>query len=337
LTNAGVTSDGSNLTSTVGWNGTTASYSSNLTVAGDLNVTGEINVNTNMFTVDPSNGNVGTGDIVAGSIEVGGDLSLNGDFITFDNTNININSGDFTLDAATKSVVMAGDLRVDGTTFASVNLEMSGDMTIDGSSALNGGITVDTNKFTVEPIYGTTFINTDQIILDGNAGSISCTSDLNVGNNLNLNGDLLVGTDMVIIDSIIGGIECASLSSSNSINALGDLTVTGSTIHNGQVGSGSMVHTSLHSGSYEVALNKRYHGFTTNGTGDIFASLADGIPGQVISIHLLTRVSNNVVITPANFYGGTTITLNSTGDLVSLLFNGTDWVATGAVGDPVVV
>ena len=62
----------------------------------------------------------------------------------------------------------------------------------------------------------------------------------------------------------------------------------------------------------------------TAATGAI--SLADGSDGQVkMIINTSTSDTNNVVVTPTNLRGGTTITLNAEGETVTLLFKNAKW------------
>ena len=55
-------------------------------------------------------------------------------------------------------------------------------------------------------------------------------------------------------------------------------------------------------------------------------ALADGADGQVKTIiNVSTSGTNNVVITPANLRGYTTITLNAPGETVTCLFKNSNW------------
>ena len=55
-------------------------------------------------------------------------------------------------------------------------------------------------------------------------------------------------------------------------------------------------------------------------------SLADGVEGQLkIIIHKTRAGSNDLVITPANFGAGSTLTSNSAARAVQLLFDGANW------------
>ena len=62
----------------------------------------------------------------------------------------------------------------------------------------------------------------------------------------------------------------------------------------------------------------------TSATGTV--TLADGSDGQIKTIiNVSTSGTNNVVITPANLRGYTTVTLNAEGETVTLLFKGSQW------------
>ena len=55
-------------------------------------------------------------------------------------------------------------------------------------------------------------------------------------------------------------------------------------------------------------------------------ALADGADGQIKTIiDTSTSGTNNIVITPANLRGYTTITLNAPGETVTLLFKNSNW------------
>ena len=54
--------------------------------------------------------------------------------------------------------------------------------------------------------------------------------------------------------------------------------------------------------------------------------MADGADGQVKTIiNVSTSGTNNIVITPSNLRGGTTITLNAPGETVTCLFKNSNW------------
>ena len=73
----------------------------------------------------------------------------------------------------------------------------------------------------------------------------------------------------------------------------------------------------------------------TSAVGNL--SLADGAEGQIKTfINVSTSGTNNVVITPTNLRGGTTITLNAEGETVTCLFKNAKWNIIASHGDPVI-
>ena len=62
-------------------------------------------------------------------------------------------------------------------------------------------------------------------------------------------------------------------------------------------------------------------------------TLADGANGQVKTIiNVSTSGSNDIVITPSNLRGGTTITLNAPGETVTLMFKNSNWNVISGFG-----
>ena len=69
----------------------------------------------------------------------------------------------------------------------------------------------------------------------------------------------------------------------------------------------------------------------TSAVGNL--SLADGAEGQIKTfINVSTSGTNNVVITPTNLRGGTTITLNAPGESVMCIFKNSNWNVIGGNG-----
>ena len=63
------------------------------------------------------------------------------------------------------------------------------------------------------------------------------------------------------------------------------------------------------------------------------AAMADGSDGQIKTIiNVSTGGTNNIVITPANLRGYTTITLNAPGETVTLIFKNSNWNIMGGHG-----
>ena len=66
--------------------------------------------------------------------------------------------------------------------------------------------------------------------------------------------------------------------------------------------------------------------FVTTATNSTHVSLANGITGQVkIIVHKTRSNSEDLVITPANFAAGATLTSDAASRSVTLLFDGTNW------------
>lgn len=66
--------------------------------------------------------------------------------------------------------------------------------------------------------------------------------------------------------------------------------------------------------------------FVSTDTSKTHVSLADGVIGQVkIIVHKARANSADLVITPANFGAGSTLTSNLHARSVSLIFDGTNW------------
>lgn len=79
------------------------------------------------------------------------------------------------------------------------------------------------------------------------------------------------------------------------------------------------------SGAVAIPITASYQGYTTNDTAAIAATLADGSAGQEMWIKLETKDTNNMVLTPANFNNGATLTFDATGEIAHLKFVGTGW------------
>lgn len=63
---------------------------------------------------------------------------------------------------------------------------------------------------------------------------------------------------------------------------------------------------------------------TTTGAGST-ATLPDGTQGALKVITLAVDGGGNLVVTPANLADGTTLTFDTAGDLIVLVFVGTSW------------
>ena len=66
--------------------------------------------------------------------------------------------------------------------------------------------------------------------------------------------------------------------------------------------------------------------------GSAAMSLADGTDGQIKTIIATGTGAANIVVTPTNLRGGSTITLNSEGETVQCLFKNSKWNVIGGHG-----
>jgi hypothetical protein len=87
-------------------------------------------------------------------------------------------------------------------------------------------------------------------------------------------------------------------------------------------------------GSTNTAVNVTTAITEINATSATHAgALADGADGQIkIILNTSTSGTNNVVITPSNLRGYTTITLNAPGESVICLFKNSNWNVIGGNG-----
>ncbi len=66
--------------------------------------------------------------------------------------------------------------------------------------------------------------------------------------------------------------------------------------------------------------------FITNATAALTLALTDGThQGQLTFIKLKTKVTNNLVVTPANLGDGATLTFDATGEVCLLMWMGSNW------------
>lgn len=143
--------------------------------------------------------------------------------------------------------------------------------------------------------------------------------------------DIALNTDKFTVDATNGNTLIAgtceitgALTQTGAASLASTLAVTGNSTHSAaMIMSGAEVAAT--SGAVVVPITNVYSGYTTNSTAAIAASLADGAVGQIKIVKLTTKDTNNMVLTPANLTGGTTITFDATGEVAILMFIGTAW------------
>ena len=143
----------------------TADASGNIAIGGTLAITsalsanGGITCNTGKFNLAYDTGNTAIGGTLAvtGTLDVTGDTSVT----TFDSTgatSLATTSGAVNIASAGAMTTVKGTLNVDEAVTLDSTLAVTGATTLTGALSANGGITCDTNKFTVADTTGNTTV-----------------------------------------------------------------------------------------------------------------------------------------------------------------------------------
>ena len=271
------------------------------TMSGTLAVTGNVAVNTDKFTVTADSGNT----LVAGTLAVTGAPTFTGAATCSDTLTVD---GASTLTGA----VGCG---------ASVTLGAGAD--IIGSATSD--ITINTDKFTVAGATGNTVIAGTTTITGAltQTGAVGCAASITLGAGADIIGsstsDITINTDKFTVAGATGNTVVA-----------GTLTQTGASGFAGiatfaEAVSLGATNNAADNGAVALDITEAYTGFTTNGTGALAATLADGTIGQVKILKMVLKDVNDAVVTPANFADGTTITFSATGQMAIMVFAGTTW------------
>jgi len=127
------------------------------------------------------------------------------------------------------------------------------------------------------------------------------------------------GTDLVLGDRLLVG---GNSDLKGKLDVAGEATLTSATI---TALSNETVEGGASDGATALSVNTMVS-FVSTDTSKTHVSLADGVIGQVkIIVHKARANSANLVITPANFGAGSTLTSNLPARSVSLIFDGTNW------------
>ena len=122
-----------------------------------------------------------------------------------------------------------------------------------------------------------------------------------------------------------------SSSDANAQTIASAATVSGNLTANGAfIGSSETVAAGNGGGNAVALSTTTLTSFVTTATNSSHVSLADGVAGQIkIIVHKTRANTVDLVITPANFGPGSTLTSDSAARMVILVFDGTNWQATG--------
>lgn len=152
-------------------------------------------------------------------------------------------------------------------------------------------------------------------LADGTVGDLA----IKFGNDGN-NG--LYGVSDTVLGVAVEGAQVATFGTTNmSVNGVANLAGTmfagfypTATQQNITAGTGGAINVT----SFLTTIN-------TDAGGDAFTMAAGTLVGQRKRIRLVADGGGDGVVTPTSLSGGTTITFNDAGDVVDLIWNGTNW------------
>jgi len=136
--------------------------------------------------------------------------------------------------------------------------------------------------------------------------------------------NIAINTNKFTVDAASGNTIIAGTLEATGASTIGEVTASGAATFNNSCGFGANINTAT-SGSVTIPLDTIYDSYSTNAIDVLNASLADGVAGQFKIIKLNTFDTNNMVLTPANFADGTTITFSANNEVAILIFDGTNW------------
>ena len=190
-----------------------------MSVGGQAQLNGGINVNNTKFTVNPITGNTS----VDGTMRVAGHTTVNGN--TRLNAGLSVDYDKFVVDPY-------GNITVAGTAM------QLGASTVKGVSHLDGGIHVNGDAFRVDKHTGDTHINATLTVDD-----VTVNQNLTAVGNVYLNNGLIVGNNHFVVDDITGvhitSTKPVNIASTEGINMQGRMTVS----HNLDVAGNLSVNT----------------------------------------------------------------------------------------------
>ena len=291
--------------------------------------------------------------VITGSVEgttaltlTAGDAVITDGDLTLSGGEVSITTDDTTTDAVTivGNTLTTGQalaLTYDASTHTSGNVfEISdNDDGVDFAVAEDGATTITGSASGTDAL---TLTKGDITITDGTltvSGISTLTGATTITGLLTTSGDITMsdGATLVNTSSDLLTITEATTALSGILTVGGAATITGATTFSAAlIGSSENVTTSsADPGVGVAAVTKLTTHVTTDATGDAAdeISLADGTTGQLKMIVLKADTeTTGLKVIPANFAGGTGVTLEDVADAVTFVFDGTNWTLLSNIG-----
>jgi len=243
-------------------------------INGDLTVAGRVVCDT---VVNHSGTAVttATDSDLSGNLTVAGTTTLTGGLTA--NGGISADGGVFSVANTTGNIITTGTLAVTGASTLTGNTGVTGTLTVTGVTALNGGITCDTNAFTVADTSGNTAIAGTLAVTGATALNGGLTMDTNKFTVADTSGNVLTAGTLTVagVAALNGGITCDTsaftVADTTGAVSCGDITCLGGDIDAGASGTAGSVDVFPATGSKgKLAIT------CTDQTGDTTVSLVAG-------------------------------------------------------------
>ena len=273
--------------------------SGNMTIAGDLTISGG-NI-TNALTLDSTL-------TVTNTSQLNNTLTVGVDDTGYDVTFFGATSGKKLLwDESADELILVGN----GTKLSFYDAAGGENISADASGVLS--------------IAGGAEIDLTSVIVDINATTTCTIDNTNTSNGVAINTATSGGTVSI-------GHTTSETTINDNLSVTGNATVSGGITTQAMLWGAETVAAGNGSGSPTALSLSKVVSFVTTATNSSHVSLADGNanPGQIkIIIHKTRSNSVDLVVTPANFAAGSTLTSNTASRGVMLIFDGTNWQVMG--------
>jgi len=273
----------------------------------------DIALNTDKFTVDATQGDT----VIAGTLTQTGavaaaasiTLGAGADVIGSSTSDITINTNKFTVAGATGNTVVAGTLTQTGAVAAAASITLGAGADLIGSSTSD--ITINTDKFTTAGATGNTAIGGTLAV----TGNTTHTGTIIGG----AATDITLNTDKFTVDATNGNTVIAG-----TLTQTGAATLAGVLTCNAAAALGATANAAAH-GAVALDITELFTLVSSDADSDQAATLADGANGQLKIIKMEADGGNDVVLTPANFRDGSTITFDTANEILVLVFGDATW------------